>query len=131
MSLIQPKTMPMLKGKDVQGYTSAIILASKYGGIQRPAKAEPWEAEKILMVSMYGVDNQGVSPLADPNFWISTLADCEKLEPGSVKYYIVMLPWRDSYKRPEGRTPIACAHLASAPSFDALEDALEAYGDYA
>lgn len=114
--------------KSVQGIAAAQILACKYAGIIRPKNQEPWNAEKLLLVSVWGTDSVlDLAPNKVPYKSRLTLDDCKAFEPGTVRYYICLLPGTEDKRRPLGDTSIACEHLANGKAFDLLDDALKEY----
>lgn len=116
--------------KSVSGLAAAQILKRKYHGLVRPKNQEPWNAEKLLLVSAWGAESAlDITPATIPYNRKMTLDECKVFEPGTVKYYVVLLPGSEDSRRPLGDTPIACAHLAEGKGFDSLEEALEEYGD--
>lgn len=125
----QGSVVDMKKAKQaVKGAAAAQILACKYMGVIRPKNGEPWTAQKLLLVSAWGASEYlDLTPDKVPYKRAMTLEDCKRFEPGTVKYYIVLLPGSESTTRALGDTPIACQHLADGKSFDLLEQALEEY----
>lgn len=123
--------MDMQKAKKaINGLAAAQILKRKFGGIIRPKNQEPWTAEKLLLVSAWGAsDMLDLTPNIVNYKRALTLDDCKCFEPGTVKYYICLIPGSESTRRPLGDTPIACQHLADGKAYDSLEEALKEWGE--
>jgi len=106
------------------GIANAWILESRNAGIIRPKNQEPYEGELILLASRWGLQDD-LTPLKTIGFTeLNSVAAARTLEPGSVRFFLVLLP---KYPRPVGPTPINGEHLNNSRSFDSLDDALGAF----
>lgn len=122
-----PKSIEIFKGKAkvIDGITTANILARKAIGLVRSSpKEEPIDTELCLMVSWYGVEDVGLTSLAQDKITKANINT--NFEPSTVKYFLVNLP-RWFQDRPLGTTPIAAHYLHIAKQFDSLAQAKEAF----
>ena len=109
------------------GIANGWILESRNAGIIRPKNQEPYEGELILLASRWGLQ-EDLTPLKTIGFTeLNSVAAARTLEPGSVRFFLVLLPVGTKYPRPVGPTPINNEHLNNARSFDSLDDALGAF----
>ncbi len=107
---------------------NAVILARRNCGRVPTGNGESVELESLLLVSQYGA----VSDLDLKDLFQLTLRPYgmvppwERLEPGSVIYYVVKLPHGIS-PRPLGSTPIGVDYLVKSKKYLDLASAKEAF----
>lgn len=112
--------------KEYVGIATGYILESRYLGIVRPEKQEPYEGE-ILLLACVQNEEQDLHALhtAGP---LTSADDARRYEPGTLRYYLIILPAHgNNTLRPRGRTPVGRYYLATSPSFDSLDQAITAY----
>ncbi len=112
--------------------TFANILATKSAGTFPVGNGETMPLEALLLVSQHGAKSDlDLKYLFQPVLHTqvsSRVAELNKLEPGSVMYYVVTIQ-HGIRSRPLGPTPIGIDYLNKAKAYTDLESAREAFNN--